>query len=70
MSDQKEFLQKLSERTCYAYKQREEFVKDVEKLFEKYPIDREIKYDFRTEPIQKNLLANNSEAKPVAGRGN
>lgn len=69
MSDEKEFLQKLSERTCYAYKQREEFVKDVEKLFEKYPIDREIKYDFRREPIQKDVLADTSEAKQTAGRG-
>lgn len=52
--EEKEILQKLSERICGAHTRKIEFLQELDEMMKKYPIEREIKYDFRDEPIQES----------------
>lgn len=52
MIEDKELFQRLSERTCGAYKHREEFLLELKALMERYPIDMRINYDFRTKKFE------------------
>lgn len=58
--EDREVMQMLSERLCNAHARKKEFVEKLITLMGDFPIDREIKYDFRrTEPIPKDAQANN-----------